>query len=300
MKRFALIGAAGFIAPRHMRAIKETGNELVAALDPHDSVGILDRYFPECHFFTEFERFDRHIDKLRRQGNPVEYLSICSPNYLHDAHCRFGLRNDMDVICEKPLVLNTRNIAGLQELEREKGKRIYSLHQLRLHPSVLDFKQRIKSEKKELRYKVNLECVSPRGKWYQYSWKGVHEKSGGIAANIGIHYFDLLLWLFGPMKKLHVEFIDDVRGKGTVQLERADVSWFLSIVSSDLLEIDPNNKKAVHKRLSIDNKSLDLSIGEDVNLHTMAYTQILSGEGIDINSIIPTIDLVSKVNRLLN
>ncbi|HEY8933620.1 MAG TPA: Gfo/Idh/MocA family oxidoreductase, partial [Cyclobacteriaceae bacterium] len=221
MKRFALIGAAGFIAPRHLKAIKETDNELVAALDKHDNVGILDSYFPSADFFVEFERFDRHLDKIKRKGNPVDYISICSPNYLHDSHIRFALRYGANAICEKPLVLNPWNVDALAEIEHETGRKINTILQLRLHPSIIALREKVLNGPKDKIYDVDLQYMTSRGNWYNASWKGEISKSGGVATNIGIHFFDMLIWIFGSVKKVNVTTMDDYHAAGVLELERA-------------------------------------------------------------------------------
>src|SRR3989304_4353988 len=222
MKKFAITGVAGYIAPRHLRAIRDTGNILIAASDPHDSVGILDQYFPEAAFFTEIERFDRHLDKLRRVGNGIDYLSICSPNNLHDAHIRLALRNDAHAVCEKPLVLNPWNLDLLEKLEEEFNKKIFTILQLRVHPSLADLKKKIEKERRTSKHKVELTYITSRGRWYDYSWKGDSQKSGGIATNIGIHFFDLLIWLFGKPKSQTVIINERNKMRGEVELERAE------------------------------------------------------------------------------
>src|SRR4029079_2983928 len=229
MKNFALIGAGGYIAPRHMKAIKDTGNNLIAALDKHDSVGILDSYFPDADFFTEFERFDRHLEKLKRQGIKIDFVSVCSPNYLHDAHIRFGLRIGANVICEKPVVLNPWNIDALEEIEKETGHRVFTILQLRLHPAMIALKEKITAAPSGKKHKVDLQYITSRGHWYHTSWKGDITKSGGIATNIGLHFFDLLTWVFGPVRRsvLHVSRRDCA--SGVLDLARARVRWFLSI-----------------------------------------------------------------------
>src|SRR5882762_7774575 len=251
MKNFALIGAAGYIAPRHMKAIKETGNTLVAALDKFDSVGIIDSHFPQADFFTEFERFDRHIDKLRRQGRKIDYVSICSPNYLHDSHIRFALRHGADAICEKPLVLNPWNLDALTEIEKETGKRVYTILQLRLHPVIQQLKKEIDLAAKDKHFNVNLTYITSRGGWYHHSWKGDESKSGGIATNIGIHFFDMLIWIFGGVKENILEKITDDRASGRLKLERANVKWFLSIDAEDLPQQAVRNGKSTHRSLKI-------------------------------------------------
>ncbi|MFN7603447.1 MAG: Gfo/Idh/MocA family protein, partial [Bacteroidota bacterium] len=244
MANFALIGAAGYIAPRHLQAIKDTGNNLLAALDRFDSVGIMDSYFPHADFFTEFERFDRHIDKLKRQGQKIDYVSICSPNYLHDSHIRFALRNDADAICEKPLVLNPWNVDALAEIEKETGKRVYTILQLRLHPNIQALKKKIEASPASTVFDVDLNYITSRGKWYFHSWKGEEAKSGGIATNIGIHFFDMLLWVFGAVKNSSVSVYEADHAKGSLQLEKARVNWSLSINENHL----PGEVKAKGKR----------------------------------------------------
>ena len=221
MKRFALIGAAGYIAPRHMRAIKETGNELVAALDPFDSVGIIDSFFPEADFFIEPERFDRHLDKMRKSGErKVDFVSICSPNYLHDAHIRLSLRNDAHAICEKPLLLNPWNLKGLEDIEQETGKKIYNILQLRLHPSIVELKKRFEEDQSDKVHDIELTYIASRGKWYHYSWKGDIKKSGGVVTNIGIHFFDMLIWIFGDMYESHVHLQEFNKASGLLRLKK--------------------------------------------------------------------------------
>jgi UDP-N-acetyl-2-amino-2-deoxyglucuronate dehydrogenase len=237
-KNFAITGVAGYVAPRHLRAIKDTGNRLVAAVDPHDSVGILDSYFEDVRFFTEFERFDRHIEKLRRKGEDgrVHYLSICSPNYLHDAHCRFALRVGADAICEKPVVLNPWNIDALQELEKESGKRIYTILQLRVHPSLVSLREKLQKEKQASKRDIELAYITSRGLWYSVSWKGQLERSGGLATNIGIHLFDLLIWLFGKVEHSEVHLSTSTKTGGYIELKNARIKWVLSIDKNDIPE----------------------------------------------------------------
>jgi UDP-N-acetyl-2-amino-2-deoxyglucuronate dehydrogenase len=229
MKNFALIGAAGFIAPRHLKAIKETKNVLVAALDKFDQVGILDSFFPNADFFTEFERFDRHIDKLKRKGEKIDFVSVCTPNYLHDSHIRFALKQEANVICEKPLVLNPWNIDSLQELEKESGKQVSNILQLRLHPTIIELRNKVKAGKQDKKYDVELTYITSRGHWYYTSWKGDSTKSGGIATNIGIHFYDMLTWIFGDVKQNIVHVLSHDRAAGFLELENARVKWFLSI-----------------------------------------------------------------------
>ena len=243
MKKFALIGAAGYIAPRHMDAIKKTGNIISAALDKNDSVGILDSYFPKADFFTEFERFDRHFQKLKANDNPIDFISICSPNYFHDSHIRFGLRNNCNVICEKPLVLNPWNLELLKDIENEYNNKVYNILQLRLHPSIIELKNKILNDKSSKIYDVDLTYITSRGNWYYASWKGDIEKSGGIATNIGIHFFDMLSWIFGDLKKNIVHLHQHDRAAGYLEFKRARVRWFLSINSNNLPEHELVNGK---------------------------------------------------------
>jgi len=294
VKNFVLIGAAGYIAPRHLKAIKETGNNLLAALDPHDSVGLLDNYFPQAHFFTEFERFDRHCEKLRRNGIPVHYVSVCSPNYLHDAHIRFGLRIGADVICEKPVVLNPWNIDPLMELEKEAGRKVYVIHQLRLHPAIIELKEKLAGDKTGKRYLVDLSYITSRGRWYQHSWKGDSHKSGGITTNIGLHFFDMLLWIFGDVKKSDVFENSAEKAKGKLELENADVNWLLSIDERDLPEECRLNNEKTCRVLTINGESLNFSDGFS-ELHTVSYQQILNGEGVGLAQTKKVVELVASM-----
>ena len=234
MKNFAIIGIAGYIAIRHIRAIKETGNKLVAALDKFDSVGFIDGYFPESHFFTEYERFDRHIDKMKRKGQHLDFVSICSPNYLHDSHIRFALKSGCDAICEKPVVLNPWNIDGLIDYENQTGKKVYNVLQLRYHPAILELKEKIEKGPKDKIYDIDLSYITSRGNWYHYSWKGEVEKSGGVATNIGVHFFDMLGWIFGNVKENIVQVLEKDKTAGYLELERARVRWFLSLDYNDI------------------------------------------------------------------
>jgi UDP-N-acetyl-2-amino-2-deoxyglucuronate dehydrogenase len=296
MKRFALVGVAGFVAPRHLKAIHDTGNDLVAALDPHDSVGILDQHFPHADFFVEFERFDRHIDKLRRQGNPVDYVSICSPNYLHDSHIRFALRSRAHAICEKPLVLNPWNVEALAELEKESGKRVWTILQLRLHPALKALRKRIQSEPKDTKHDVELTYIASRGNWYQYSWKGVPSKSGGVATNIGIHFFDLLQWIFGPPQVSKVDISTPHKCAGFLELQNARVKWFLSLDHSDLPESALQTNQPTHRSITVDHKEIEFSTGI-TDLHTDAYHQILAGNGFGLDDVRPSIEMVYGIRN---
>lgn len=296
MKKFALIGAAGYIAPRHMKAIKDTGNELVAAFDPYDGVGIMDSHFPNADFFTEFERFDRHIDKLRREGNPIDYIAICSPNYLHDAHIRFALKSGCDVICEKPLVLNPWNLDAIAEIEQETGKHVYSILQLRLHPSIIALKEKIAAGPKDKIYDIKLNYITSRGKWYHRSWKGVLEKSGGIATNIGVHFFDMLTWIFGNVKENIVESITSETAKGTLTLERAHVSWSLSIDYNEIPEAVRLQGKRTYRTLQIEGEEIEFSDGF-TELHTKSYEEILKGNGFGVMENKHAIEIVSNIRK---
>src|SRR5687768_1592309 len=277
MKRFALIGAAGFIAPRHFKAIKETGNELVAALDKHDNVGILDSYFPSADFFTEFERFDRHLDKLKRKGQPVDFISICSPNYLHDSHIRFALRYGANAICEKPLVLNPWNLDALSEIEKETGRKVFTILQLRLHPTIIALREKIRQGPSNKIYDVDLTYITSRGNWYQSSWKGDISKAGGIATNIGIHFFDMLIWIFGPVKNVVVNQLKPDHASGYLELEKARVNWFLSINYDHLPQEVKSNNKRTFRSLSLEGKEIEFSEGF-TDLHTRSYEEILQGK----------------------
>jgi len=294
MKKFAITGVAGYIAPRHLRAIKDTGNILVAASDPHDSVGILDQYFPDAAFFTEIERFDRHLDKLRRSGKGIDYLSICSPNNLHDAHIRLALRNDAHAICEKPLVLNPWNLDLLEKLEEEYKRKIFSILQLRVHPSLISLKDKIEKERKTSKHKVELTYVTSRGKWYDYSWKGDPQKSGGIATNIGIHFFDLLIWLFGKPINYNILMNRTDKMKGELELESADVSWFLSIDKKDLAGDLIRGGKTTYRSIKIDDKEIEFTEGF-TELHTEVYRRTLNGNGFTISDARPSIEFVQKL-----
>ena len=294
MKNFALIGAAGYIAPRHLQAIKDTGNNLVAALDKFDSVGIMDSYFPKADFFTEFERFDRHLEKLRRNGQQIDYVSICSPNYLHDSHIRFALRQKADAICEKPLVLNPWNVDALEEIEKETGKRVSTILQLRLHPNIILLKKEVEAAPADKIFDVNLTYITSRGKWYHHSWKGDESKSGGIATNIGIHFFDMLLWVFGSLKKSVIEKYEDDRAAGFLELKRARVNWMLSI-NEDHLPAEVKQKgKRTYRSLKMDGKEIEFSDGF-TDLHTKSYAEILAGRGFGLKDARPSIELAHDI-----
>ena len=298
MKNFALTGVAGYIAPRHLKAIKETGNKLLAAVDPHDSVGILDQYFPKSSFFTEFERFDRHLEKLRRIGEKdrVHYLTICSPNNLHDAHIRLALRIGANAICEKPLVLNPWNLDALQELEIETNARVYTILQLRVHPSLIELKNSIQEESSGKRHKVNLTYITSRGIWYDYSWKGIIEKSGGIGTNIGIHFFDLLIWLFGSVEYNELHLSESKKMSGFIELKNADVSWFLSADNTDLPSDAISENKATYRSIKVDDREIQFSAGF-TDLHTRVYEETLNGNGFGIDDARPAIKLAHDIRH---
>lgn len=296
MNNFAIIGAAGYVAPRHLRAIHDTGNKLLAAFDPFDSVGIIDSYFPNADFFVEFERFDRHVAKLTRSGNPLNYVSVCSPNYLHDSHIRFGLRNGADVICEKPIVLNPWNIEALREIENETGKHVYSILQLRLHPSIIALKQKIENGPKDKVYDIDLTYITSRGHWYYTSWKGDQSKSGGIATNIGVHFFDMLTWIFGAKKEsvVHVQTHD--RASGYLELENARVRWFLSINSETLPSEVAEKGQRTFRSIQIEGEELEFSHGF-TDLHTRSYEEVLAGNGFRIEEARNSIEIVHEVRN---
>jgi UDP-N-acetyl-2-amino-2-deoxyglucuronate dehydrogenase len=294
---FAITGVAGFVASRHLNAIRDTGNRLVAAVDPHDAVGILDRYSFSVRFFTEIERFDRHLEKLRRAGDAdrVHYVSICSPNYLHDAHIRLALRAGAHAICEKPIVINPWNLDPLQELERESGRRVSTILQLRLHPAVLAFRESLGAEG-ERRHQVALTYVTARGGWYDVSWKGSDERSGGIVTNIGIHFFDLLLWLFGPVRRSDVHVRELKRASGSLELERADVRWLLSTDSADLPFEPTPGSRTTFRSMTVDGAQLEFSEGF-ADLHTRVYEQVLAGCGYGIEDARPSIELTHQIRH---
>lgn len=295
-KRFALIGAGGYIAPRHMKAIKETGNDLVAAMDKNDSVGIMDSYFPQAEFFTEFERFDRHLYKLKRKGEGIDYLSVCSPNYLHDAHIRFGLRLGADVICEKPLVLNPWNIDALAEMEEETGHKVYNILQLRVHPKVIDLRKELMQELPMHKHEVDLVYITSRGKWYFSSWKGDISKSGGIATNIGVHFYDLLAWLFGDVQKNIVHVRTEDRVAGFLEYEHARVRYFLSINENSLPDDLLAAGKKTYRRLLIDGSEFEFSEGF-TDLHTVSYEEILAGRGFGLEESRKSIQTVHDIRN---
>lgn len=299
MHNFALIGAAGYIAPRHMGAVKATGNRIVAALDPNDSVGVIDSYFPEARFFTEFERFDRHLDKLRRAGadEAVDYVAICSPNYLHDAHIRFALRAGAHAICEKPLVVNPWNAEALMDLERESGRKVYTILQLRLHPAIIALRQQVAdavARDPGVRFAVDLTYITSRGNWYFASWKGDETKSGGVAANIGVHFFDMLLWVFGEIEDVEVTRLDDDAGAGRLKFAHADVTWLLSVNAADLPEAVRAKGQRTYRSVTMDGGEIEFSDGF-TELHNDSYRAILAGEGFGLADALPAIELVHAI-----
>jgi UDP-N-acetyl-2-amino-2-deoxyglucuronate dehydrogenase len=277
-----------------MRAIAETGGNLLVAYDPKDSVGILDSHFPDAHFYVEFEEFDRHIDKLRRRGDRIDFASICSPNYLHDAHCRFALRAGADAICEKPLVLVPSSIDDLAEIERDTGRRIFTILQLRLHPAIVALRDRfVKSDK---RHKVELSYIASRGRWYHASWKGDEDKSGGVATNIGVHFFDMLGFVFGDVRRNEAHLREPERAAGSLECERADISWFLSIDRNDLPE-NIKGKKSTFRSITVDGEEIEFSEGF-TDLHTRSYEEIVAGRGFGLDEVRTSIDIVSKFRDL--
>lgn len=293
MKKFAITGVAGYIAPRHLQAIKDTESCLIAALDPHDSVGIMDRYFPNAAFFTEFERFDRHLEKLKRQGEGIDYLSICSPNFLHDAHIRLALRLNADAICEKPLVLKPWNLDALHELEVETGRKVYNVLQLRVHPALIKLREEIQNKKSSTKHKVVLSYITSRGVWYKHSWKGDNEKSGGVATNIGVHFFDMLIWLFGKVQHQELHLSEDQKMSGFIELENAEVNWYLSIDSTDL----PKDVKAfTFRSITVDGTEIEFTDGF-TDLHTTIYKEVLNGNGFGLEDARPSIDLVNQIRN---
>lgn len=296
MKNFGLIGAAGYIAPRHMKAIKDTGNNLTAAYDIFDSVGVMDSHFPQASFFTEFERFDRHVDKLRRQGNGLDYVSVCSPNYLHDSHIRFGLRSGADVICEKPIVLNPWNIDALEEIEKETGKKVYNILQLRLHQSIIDLKNKIENGPKDKIYDFDLTYLTSRGSWYYTSWKGDEKKSGGIATNIGVHFYDMLSWIFGPIKQNIVHLHTHDRAAGYFEFERARVRWFLSIDFNSIPDHIKAKGMTTYRSMTLEGQEIEFSDGF-TELHTKSYQGVLDGKGFGLDEARNSIEIVHAIRN---
>lgn len=295
MKTFGIIGVAGYIAVRHLKAIKETGNDLIAALDRFDSVGIMDSYFPDADFFTEFERFDRHIDKLKRKNTPLDYVSICSPNYLHDSHIRFAIRQGADAICEKPLVLNPWNVEGLMQLEQESGKRIYNILQLRYHPAILELKKKVEAEPDKI-HDIDLSYITSRGKWYHFSWKGDPLKSGGIATNIGIHFFDMLTWIFGDVEKNITHRLTDTEAAGVLVLKKARVRWFLSVDYENVPKELRDKGQRTYRSITVDGEEVEFS-GGFTDLHTTSYEEILKGNGYGPGDARTSIEIVHDIRN---
>ena len=294
MKNFALIGAAGYIAPRHMRAIKDTNNVLLAATDPFDSVGIIDSYFPDARFFPEIERFDRHLEKLRRRDSKIDYVSICSPNYLHDAHIRLALRLKAHAICEKPLVINPWNLDALEELESEYETNVYTILQLRLLPSLVELKKKLESMQNREKVNIDLRYITRRGQWYHTSWKGDETKSGGVTMNIGIHFFDLMMWLFGDVQDTKVAVRQKDKAAGRLELEWATVNWFLSVDEKDLPDEARAEGKYAFRSMKMGDEEIEFSSGF-TDLHTKSYSEILNGSGFRLNDARKSIELVYKV-----
>lgn len=293
---FAIIGVGGYIAPRHLKAIRDTGNNLIAAADPKDSVGILDQFGYDVSFFTEIERFDRHLEKLRRgpEEDRVHYISVCSPNYLHDAHCRLAMRVGADVICEKPLVINPWNLDSLEEIEAETGRKVNTVLQLRVHPELLKLKQALQDDARGRQHEVVLTYITSRGIWYHVSWKGQQEKSGGVATNIGVHFFDLLLWLFGPAAEVRLYHADEKRMSGFIELEHARVRWFLSVDVNDLPEAALASGKKTFRSITVDGREIEFSEGF-TDLHTRVYEETLAGKGFRIPDARPSIELTHRI-----
>ena len=296
MKNFALIGAAGYIAPRHLKAIKDTNNNLVAAFDRFDSVGVMDSYFPNSDFFVEFERFDRHIEKLHRNAVNLDYVSICTPNYLHDSHIRMALRRGADAICEKPLVLNPWNIDALAEIEKETGNKIFSILQLRLHPSIIALREKVKNGPKDKIYDVDLTYLTSRGNWYYTSWKGDKEKSGGIATNIGVHFYDMLGWIFGDLKENKVHVHNHDRAAGNLEFEQARVRWFLSINYDTIPGEVKNTGQRTFRSIKVEGEEIEFSNGF-TDLHTESYKDILSGKGFGVEHARQSIEIVHDIRN---
>jgi UDP-N-acetyl-2-amino-2-deoxyglucuronate dehydrogenase len=295
-KNFGLIGVAGFIAPRHLKAIKDTGNNLLATLDRNDCVGIIDSYYPNADFFVEFERFDRHFDKLKRQGIKMDYVSICTPNYLHDSHIRFALRHGADAICEKPIVLNPWNVEALQEIERETNRKVFNVLQLRLHPSIVELKKKIDQGPKDKVYDIDLTYITSRGRWYFISWKGDIQKSGGVATNIGVHFFDMLSWIFGDVKENVVHVSEACKAAGYLRLEKARVRWFLSVDFDDIPKEIKERGQRTYRSISIEGNHLEFSGGFG-DLHTLLYQDILKGGGFGLAEARPSIQTVFEIRN---
>lgn len=296
MKNFGIIGVGGYIAPRHLKAIKETGNNLIVALDKNDSVGIMDSYFPQCSFYTEYERFDRFVEKIKHTSDRLDYVSVCTPNYLHDSHIRFGLRAGADVICEKPLVLNPWNIDALQKMEEQTGRKVYNILQLRLHPAIIEWKNMVDNGPKDKVYDVDLTYITSRGLWYYTSWKGDSSKSGGVATNIGVHFYDMLSWIFGSIKENIVHIYEHDRAAGLLLFERARVRYFMSINADTLPKQAVEQGKRTYRKMEMDGKEIEFSDGF-TELHTESYKKILAGEGFGLDQAYQSIKIVHDIRN---
>ncbi len=295
-KNFGIIGVAGFIAGKHLKAIKDTGNNLLASLDKFDSVGRIDSYFPESDFFVEFERFDRHFDKLKRNGTKIDYVSICSPNYLHDSHIRFALRHHAEAICEKPIVLNPWNVEALQEIENETGHKIYTILQLRLHPRIIELREKIRNGPKDKIYDIDLTYITSRGNWYQFSWKGDIQKSGGVSTNIGIHFFDMVSWIFGDAKKNIVHLSEPDKAAGYLELQNARVRWYLSLDYNDIPDSVKKSGQRTFRSIMVDGKDVEFSEGF-TDLHTMSYIEILAGKGFGLSEARQSVEIAYNIRN---
>jgi UDP-N-acetyl-2-amino-2-deoxyglucuronate dehydrogenase len=295
-KNFGIIGVAGYIAVRHLKAIKDTGNNLLASLDRFDSVGLIDGYFPESDFFVEFERFDRHFDKLKRTGTKIDYVSICSPNYLHDSHIRFALRHKADAICEKPIVLNPWNVEALQEIEKETGRRVFTVLQLRLHPKIVELREKIRNSPKDKIHDIDLTYITSRGNWYNISWKGDIQKSGGVATNIGVHFFDMLGWIFGKTVTNTVHISEHNKAAGYLELENARIRWFLSLDYNDIPRALKESGKRTYRSITIDGEDIEFSEGF-TDLHTLTYTEIIAGNGFGLQDAKQSVEIVYTIRN---
>ena len=296
MKNFGIIGVGGYIAPRHLKAIKETGNNLIVALDKNDSVGIMDSYFPQCSFYTEYERFDRFVEKIKHTKDKLDFVTVCTPNYLHDSHIRFGLRAGADVICEKPLVLNPWNIDALQKMEEQTGRKVYNILQLRLHPAIIEWKNMVDNGPKDKVYDVDLTYITSRGLWYYTSWKGDSSKSGGVATNIGVHFYDMLSWIFGSIKENIVHIYEHDRAAGLLLFERARVRYFMSINADTLPKQAVEQGKRTYRKMEMDGKEIEFSDGF-TKLHTESYKKILAGEGFGLDQAYQSIKIVHDIRN---
>lgn len=296
MKNFGLIGVAGYIAPRHLKAIKDTQNNLIVALDKSETVGIIDSYFPDCSFYTEYERFDRYVEKIKHTNKKLDFVSVCTPNYLHDSHIRFGLRAGADVICEKPLVLNPWNVDALEQMEKETGKKVYTILQLRLHQSIIVWKKQIDEGPKDKVYDIDLTYITSRGTWYYASWKGQAEKSGGIATNIGVHFYDMLSWIFGPVQENIVHVYEHDRAAGFLRFEKARVRYFLSINADTLPPEAVEKGMRTYRKIEMEGQEIEFSHGF-TELHTESYKEILNGKGYGLKDARQSIEIVSDIRN---